>query len=339
LERVGLDGESLDTSLDDFGQGFDAVLPIVAAHSFERVNPALGFTLTPEHDLTLYADYNEGNRAPTVIELGCADPKRPCGLPDDFASDPDLKQVVAHTLEAGARGGDQKFAWSADVFRTRNSDDIQFVTSAAANAQGYFANVGDTRRQGIDLGLGGKDGPWDWHLSLSWLDATFESSFQEADADSNSAADAQGEITIRSGDHIPLIPERSGRFVLDYEFDSRWHAGGGMVYASSVFLHGDEDNANVAGQTNAVGNFVEGSGRIGGYAVFDLHGDYQASAHLGLFLRVTNVFDRKYATAGFLSNNVFRSDGRFRADGSSTSEDAVSPAAPRALWVGITYRW
>ena len=54
--------------------------------------------------LTFYADYNEASRAPTVIEFGCSNPAAPCGLPNDFASDPDLKQVVARTVEVGVRG-------------------------------------------------------------------------------------------------------------------------------------------------------------------------------------------------------------------------------------------
>ena len=70
-------------------------------HTFSRVNPAFGFTVTPTDTLTFYADYNEASRAPTVIELGCANPAAPCGLPNDFASDPDLKQVVARTFEVG----------------------------------------------------------------------------------------------------------------------------------------------------------------------------------------------------------------------------------------------
>lgn len=70
-------------------------------HRFERLNPAVGLNYTPTPGLTAYASYNEGSRAPTAIELGCADPKTPCKLPNAFASDPPLEQVVARTWEAG----------------------------------------------------------------------------------------------------------------------------------------------------------------------------------------------------------------------------------------------
>src|SRR5450432_1059039 len=140
-----LNGYSVNTDLGDFGDSFDEPDAVTGDHTYTRVNPALGFTLTPSAAMTFYANYNEGSRAPTVIELGCSDPAKPCGLPNDFASDPDLKQVVARTFEVGARGSlaSEQITWSVDLFSTNNTDDIQFV--ATTTSQGYFANVGKTR--------------------------------------------------------------------------------------------------------------------------------------------------------------------------------------------------
>ena len=94
-----LNGYSIDTDISDYGSGFDQPSPLTGDHTFSRVNPAFGFTITPTDSLTLYANYNEASRAPTVIELGCANQASPCGLPNDFASDPNLRQVVARTVE------------------------------------------------------------------------------------------------------------------------------------------------------------------------------------------------------------------------------------------------
>ena len=80
---------------------------------FQRVNPSAGLTFqpldafsldTPLKELTTYFNYNEGFRAPTAVELSCANPDAPCSLPNSMASDPPLKAVVSHTLEVGARG-------------------------------------------------------------------------------------------------------------------------------------------------------------------------------------------------------------------------------------------
>jgi outer membrane receptor protein involved in Fe transport len=303
------------------------------------VNPSLGFTVTPAEAWTFYADYNEASRAPTVIELGCSNPAVPCGLPNDFASDPDLKQVVARTEEVGLRGNlpDQRLVWSADVFHTVNNNDIQYV--AATTNQGYFDNVGNTRRQGLDLSLGGKRGGFSWRLAYSLVDATFQSSF-DVNAGSNSTADAFGNIQVRPGDRIPLIPRHTGRLVLDYQLNARWDLGGNVIAASGSYLHGDENNANHAGGTNGTGAFVSGSGWIPGYALINLQGTVHITKYADLFARLANLTNKQYATAGFLTSNAFNPNGSFRPDAADwTNENAVSPGQPRAIWAGVRIRW
>jgi len=71
-------------------------------HAYTRFNPASGLTFNPWSTLTAYAAYNEGMRAPTAVELTCADPNAPCSLPNAFASDPELKPVISRTYELGS---------------------------------------------------------------------------------------------------------------------------------------------------------------------------------------------------------------------------------------------
>ncbi|MDI3259856.1 MAG: TonB-dependent receptor [Sinobacteraceae bacterium] len=327
------------------GASFDpdsgASHPLTGAHAFHRLNPALGFTLAPSEALTVFANYNEGSRAPTVIELGCADPSFPCGLPNAFAGDPPLAQVVARTIEFGARGAiaGRRLRWNLGLFHTHNADDIQFITTSTLNGQGYFANVGDTRRQGLDLGLSGRLRRLDWRLSYSFVDASYQSSFPVSGAN-NSSADANGVIEVQPGDRIPLIPRHTGRLILDYALTRRWNVGADLLVSSGAFLRGNENNANRAGATNGQGTTVLGSGRIGGYAVVGLRSDYRLMRWLDAYLQVANLLDRDYATSGLLSQNVFNPDGSFRANPDDwTTENAVSPAAPRAVWVGLRAAW
>jgi outer membrane receptor protein involved in Fe transport len=334
-----LNGFSLDTDVGDFGEGFDEADQLVENHTYTRVNPSFGFTVTPGDALTFFADYNEASRAPTVIELGCSDPAKPCGLPNDFASDPNLEQVVSRTVEIGARGNteDKTFNWSVDVFHTVNSNDIQFI--ATTTSQGYFNNVGKTRRQGADFAVGGKIADLSWHVVYSFVDATYQSNF-EVNGESNSTADEDGNIQVRAGDRIPLIPRHTGRVVLDYDLTKNFDVGANVVVSSGAFLHGDENNANQAGGINGEGDAVAGSGRISGYAVVNLHSTYHIGKSTDLFVRVANVFDKNYATAGFLTSNSFNANGSFRANPDDwTNENAVSPAQPRAVWVGMRFRW
>ena len=46
------------------------------SYTFNRFNPAAGLTVNPSRNVNLYVGYSEGSRAPTSIELGCADPSR-----------------------------------------------------------------------------------------------------------------------------------------------------------------------------------------------------------------------------------------------------------------------
>jgi outer membrane receptor protein involved in Fe transport len=334
-----LKGYSIDTDLGDFGAGFDQASPLKGDHTFSRLNPAFGLTVTPTDASTFYADYNEASRAPTVIELGCANPAAPCGLPNAFASDPDLRQVVARTVEMGVRGNlpDQRLMWSADVFHTVNRNDIQFV--ATGTNAGYFDNVGNTRRQGLDLSLGGKEGGLNWHLTYSFVDATFQSNF-EVGAKSNSTANAGGAIFVRAGDRIPLVAKHTGRLVLDYAFTKRWDIGGNLIAASGAYLHGNENNANQAGGTNGAGAYISGTGWIPGYTVVNLQSSYHVTKHAEIFARLINLFDKQYATAGFLTTSSFNPNGTFIPDPNNRPhENAVAPAAPRAIWVGMRVRW
>jgi outer membrane receptor protein involved in Fe transport len=334
-----LNGFSVDTDVGDAGDGFNEPIDLLEDHVFVRVNPAFGFTVTPSEELTLFADYNQASRTPTVIELGCSNPDEPCGLPNDFASDPDLKQVVSRTFELGARGSfaDKTMNWSVDLYHTVNSNDIQFV--ATSISEGYFANVGNTRRQGLDLAIGGKVARLTWHAVYSYVDATYQSNFL-INSESNSTADENGDIQVTAGDRIPLIPRHTGRLALDYDINGHWDIGANVIAASGSFLHGNENNANQAGGTNGEGAFVSGSGWISGYTVLNLNSTYHFGKSADLFVRVVNVLDKRYATAGFLTGNVFEPNGAFRPDPDDwTNENAVSPAQPRAVWVGMRFRW
>jgi hypothetical protein len=52
-------------------------------HVFQRFNPAAGVVFDVSRATNLYAGCNEGSRAATSIEPGCADPESPCKLPNE----------------------------------------------------------------------------------------------------------------------------------------------------------------------------------------------------------------------------------------------------------------
>ena len=58
-------------------------------HRYFRVNPSIGFVYEASDKYNLIANYKEANRAPSPVELSCADPAAPCRLPNAFVADPD----------------------------------------------------------------------------------------------------------------------------------------------------------------------------------------------------------------------------------------------------------
>ena len=153
-------------------------------HAFLRVNPAAGVTFHPIEPVAIFASYSEGSRAPSAIELACADPEEPCRLPNAFVADPPLNQVVTRAVELGVRGehgrtrvgasARPRYSWSVAGFGSRNVDDIIFVAGSQIGT-GYFRNAGQTQRAGMELDFGTNLGALEAYASYTLLRATFES--------------------------------------------------------------------------------------------------------------------------------------------------------------------
>ncbi|SEM23878.1 Outer membrane receptor proteins, mostly Fe transport [Pseudoxanthomonas sp. GM95] len=289
-------------------------------HVFSRLNPAAGLAWKVNDALTAYGSYSESTRAPTPVELTCSDEDAPCKLPNQFISDPPLNQVVAKSWEAGLRGkhGDA-LRWQAGVFRTTSHDDILFQTTGGTTSnEGFFANVGDTRRQGLELSAQGsaRAGVVEWSASYVWLDATYQDGFQE-NAANNPTADDDGLITVQRGDRIPGLPRHQLKAAVDVALTPTLRVGLNAQYRSSQYLRGDESNDLP---------------QIAGYALFGLQATWDVTPRLQLSARIENLTDKRYASFGTLGepDEIFPgdSDPRF-----------LGPGAPRGGWVGARYRF
>ncbi len=152
------------------------------SETYNRFNPIIGGTYKIFPGLSAYAGYSEANRAPTPLELGCADPARPCIVAAFLVSDPPLKQVVARTVEAGLRGTKDlnigTLGWKLGVFRTNNTDDILAIPSPVLQGFGYFQNVGSTRRQGIEAEVTLRSSALQLYASYALVDARFLDALQ-----------------------------------------------------------------------------------------------------------------------------------------------------------------
>ena len=268
---------------------------VTGTHYYNRINPVAGLTYRFLPELTLYGGYSEANRAPTPLELSCANPNQPCLLPNSLVSDPPLKQVVARTYEAGIRGTVPNLYeggllnYKLGAFRTDLSDDIIQLATPGNAARGYYVNVPATRRQGVEVSGEYVSERWRVYANYALIDATFQFNGTLSSPNNPLASDT-GSITVRPGNKVPLIPAHQIKAGFDYEVLPGWRFGLNVQAYSSSYFRGDEANLNR---------------KLPAYYVMNLTTSYQVSKNLQVFGLVTNLTNNRYATFGaFIQPNA-----------------------------------
>lgn len=298
-------------------------------HYFQRFNPSAGLTWKMNDKVTAYGGYSESARAPTIVELACADREADCRLPNAFLADPPLDQVVAESFEAGLRGAFGKtLAWNLGIFHTINRKDIIFqATGGATSNIGFFDNIGDTRRMGLEAGLSGLVfDDWRWFLRYSLVDATFRNNFFVSSPTHPNKIETwdatdytySAVIPVEKGDHIPGIAKHSLKVGLDVPVTRDLAMGADGVFNTGQYLRGDE------------GNFLD---QTKPYFVLNIHANYQITDHLSAFMMMENALNSNYQTFGILGepNEIpgFENFHNPRFQG---------PAPPFGAWVGFRYK-
>jgi iron complex outermembrane recepter protein len=285
---------------------------------YTHFNPGVGLTYKINDNVTAYGGWSEGNRAPTPGELSCASPVTPCILDAFLVSEPPLKQVVSQTFEAGLRGNFSteqipgQFLWSLGLFRTNAFDDILLVATPI-NGYGYFTNIGETRRQGIEAGLSYKWDKLSANLNYSYLSATF---LENLTLSSNSpAANANGDIFVHPGDTIPLMPRNRVVLDLEYEVTPQLNVGADMKFVSGQFLVGDASNQEP---------------KLPPYAVVNLHSSYKLNQWATAFVNVDNLFNNTYYTYG-----TFVQLENLPPGVNLTNPRTLSPSPGRLVYAGL----
>ena len=311
---------------------------------FGRFNPAAGLTYIVSRFATAYFSYSESSRAPTSIELGCADPNEPCNLPNALVSDPPLKQVVTRTLEAGVRGTlENNVRWNVGWFRGENYNDLLFVASQQTGF-GYFLNFGQTRRQGIEANVSGRIKHFTIGGNYTFLDTTYQSS-QTVDGGSNSANDGglglDGNITVQPGDRIPQIPRNIFKAYVEYQPTAKISADLDFDVVGRSFARANENNLD-----QPDGLYYLGQGFSPGYGVVNAGAHYQLQKRTQLFVQINNVLNHRYYTAAQLGPSPYDNSGNFivrpfPADANGNfpirTSTFFAPGAPIGAWGGIRF--
>ena len=286
------------------------------SHDYSRFNPVIGATYKVTPNVTLYGGYSEANRAPTPLELACADPMRPCLIDNSLVGDPNLKQVVSHTFEAGVRGhfdiASGLLNWSVGAYHALNTDDIINVASPLPG-HGFFQNAGDTLRQGIEASTTYK---WDRltaYANYTFVDATFRDPLTLS-SPNNPFADANGNISVVPGDHMTGIPDFRFKVGAEYRITEPWKFGADLNVIGSQYIVGDESNLNP---------------KVPSYWYINLHSSYQVSKNIEVFGLVRNLFNQHYYVYG----TFFETDNFPYLN--LTDPRTFVPGIPLAAYVGI----
>ena len=291
-------------------------------HTYNRFNPSAGMTYQLLPGLQAYGSYAETNRAPTPTELSCASAANPCSLLNFFIGDPNLKQVVSRTVEAGLRGrlpdlAGGRFTWNADYYHTKNHDDLIYQSALGNQNLAYYSNDGATLRQGLEANVHYDTARLHLVAGYAYTDATFQSALTLSSA-SNPFTDALGNEHVAPGNRIPGIPVHRGTVVVEYKLTDRWSVGGNAVLTSDQERFGDEANLGKP---------------VGGYVVLGFDTSYRISDHITVFGLIQNLTDRRYDTYG--TYGPVDAVPFPNVPGGVTDPRTASPGAPIAGYGGV----
>jgi iron complex outermembrane receptor protein len=230
--------------------------------SFRRLSPRGGVSVDLGGGASAYASVGQSFRAPAVLELACADETAACPLPFALGDDPPLDPVIATTLETGAQVVRGPAILSASIYRTAVRDDISFIQSENAVFEGFFANIGRTRREGVELSVQLLPSEAvSLYANYSFTHATYRDPaefFSIRADDAFAGSPLAGPNAVAVGDQLPTVPRhqvKTGGLVrlrggLDLGLDLR--------YTGAQWLRGDEAN-----ETSPLGGYVTLGARAG----------------------------------------------------------------------------
>ena len=246
-----------------------------------------------------------------------------CRLPNAFLADPPLKEVVARSVELGARSTHPVgWRWSMGLFHAYNHNDIIWQTGQT-RAHGLFRNVDGTRRRGVEASVAKTGETWRWQLDYSYVVATFDDDFDVLspnhpvnDEDGDDEDDeSPATRPVERDDRIPGIPAHLLKADFEWSLTDRVAVGADMIAVSGSHLRGDESN-----ELN----------ELDGYAVVNVRANYRTNRFEAVVL-VENLLDANYENFGLIGEEP---DEVVGLDDIDDDPRFVGPGAPRSIRLG-----
>ncbi|MCX8005395.1 MAG: TonB-dependent receptor [Burkholderiaceae bacterium] len=237
------------------------------AASFSAVNPSLGIVYRPTAGSSVYAAYGRGFETPTLNELAY----RPDGSAGVNTA---LRPATSDNVEIGVKN-----AWTPGLrsalalFSIRTKDDLVVATNVGGRSA--FANVGRTRRDGVEASLHWRAADaFTVALSAAAIDARYDTDFLTCGPPPCTTPT----VPVARGKKLPGVPARTA--ALETKYRSPWADLALEVRAQSRLYVNDVNTDYAPGY--AVANFaVARTFTVG-------------QSKPRLYARVDNLFDRRY---------------------------------------------
>ena len=246
------------------------------SRKFRNTSPVLGLVFHATPDVNLYASYGNGFETPTFAEMAY----NPTGTGLNLALNPATSRAVEVGIKTVIA---QKHRINAALFHIDTDDEI--VTDTATGGRTTFKNASKTRRNGAELLWDGElPANLHAHVALTYLRAVFVDSFTTG----------LPPLPVASGNKLPGVPPQQAYGELTWT-PGRWggfNTGVEVQYVGKLYVN---DRNTDAAPAYTVTNLRAGLAQRAGRATFTE------------FVRVNNVFDRRYAGSVIVGDT----NGRF----------------------------
>ena len=214
--------------------------------NFIRMSPRAGASIALGGGAEAFGSLGLSFRAPAILELACSDPADACPLPFALGDDPPLDPVTATSYELGAKWQAPGADLAASVYHTEVGDEIFFVPSDQSIVEGYFRNLGSTRRKGVELEASASPAAgMTLFANYAYTEATFQDTEQIFSARGDDAAEDSplaGENEATPGDRLPLVPAHQIKLGASFTQASGVNVGLEGRYIGEQWFRGDEAN-------------------------------------------------------------------------------------------------
>jgi iron complex outermembrane recepter protein len=246
------------------------------SRKFRNTSPVLGLVFHATPDVNLYASYGHGFETPTFAEMAY----NPTGTGLNLGLDPATSRAVEIGIKTVIA---QKHRINAALFHIDTDDEI--VTDTATGGRTTFKNAGKTRRNGAEFLWDGElPANLHAHVALTWLRAEFADPFTTGTPPQ----------PVPSGAKLPGVPPQQayGELTWTPVGLGGFNAGVELQYVGKLYVN---DRNTDAAPAYTVTNVRVGLAQRAGRATFTE------------FVRVNNVFDRRYAGSVIVGDT----NGRF----------------------------